>query len=111
MAHERQSNRQPVARVQDGVERVRSWLEEPSPGKLWERMLEIGFVDRSLRARWQGLRLVLSAGGRRRHGHATEDPGVDPQDADERAGVANLRIRMQIAPEGDVPDREVVHTD
>jgi membrane protein len=48
MANERKSDRQLLARVRDGVERVRRWVEGTLAWQVWERMLEIEFVDRSV---------------------------------------------------------------
>jgi membrane protein len=48
MANERKSNRQLLAHVRDGVEKVRSWAEGTPAWQVWERMLEIEFVDRSV---------------------------------------------------------------
>ena len=48
MTSERRSVRQPVARVRDRVEAVRRWMQRTFAWQVWERMLEIEFVDRSV---------------------------------------------------------------
>ena len=60
----------PADGAADGLRRriaaVRAWLERLLLWRVWERMLEIEFVDRSVALAGEGVRLVLPARDRRR---------------------------------------------
>ena len=116
MSSDASSTKERIAEASYRVETVRDRAQRTLPWQVWERMLEIEFVDRGVAVGGQGVRVVLPAGDRGRRvlaGHPildlldahapAGDRGIGPQH-----GQAGLRLG-QGRPAGDRDPRLDLH--